>query len=178
MPLLQDKLAKALYKMQNRLQSFNVQIKGTEVDCLMIRVIEDKYGNTEQNILYTTDLQMVIDFPMDDIPTSLSSNQENNDDSNMILHAWELLPITAYLKNTTLAQLGSGIKGAIILYKLKNINGDFQVIPFQVLSANQKGNPNAILVTELQLAPVTDFAIANTEEYKQILETFKNKNVW
>ena len=177
MPLIQDRLAKSLYRLQNRLQSFNVQIKGTEVDCVMIRVKEDKYGNSEQTILYTTDLQMVIDFPMNDIPSSLSSNQENVD-GGMVLHAWELLPITAYLKNTTLKELGDGVKGSVILYKIKNIDGQFQVIPLQVLSANQKGNPNAILVTELQLAPVTDFALSENEDYKNIVEDFKNRNIW
>ncbi len=176
---IQDCLARKIYAMQNSLMNLNVEYTGTKVSTILLDITEDKYGNNETVIRQYYDVTCVISFPMDEIPTSISSTQNNMEEtSTNVLHMYDVLPITAYFKTDDLKQL-SLIKGSVILYKIKNMTDDFQVIPLQITDAVSKGNASSgILWQEYTLAPVVDYSLTQSAEYIAIVEEFKNSEVW
>lgn len=176
---VQDSIARKLYDFQNKLQSFNVQLKGTQVSTMIIEMTTDQYGNTESAIQQYFDVDCVFDFPQDEIPVSLSSTQNNmSENSSQVLHLWDLLPISMWVKNNDIKILNFK-KGSIVLYPLKMADGNIQVIEFQITDLIAKGNPSSgILYSEYTVAPATDFALRDTEEYKQLVEEFREKCKW
>lgn len=175
----QDSLARKLYRFQNKIQSFNVKIKGTEVSTIMLEIVEDRYHNTQMSIVNRMNVTCVISFPMDEIPVSLSSTQNSmSNESSNVLHLWELLPITCFFRNDEIENLNIR-KGNIILYKLKTADGKFQVMELQITDCIAKGNPSSgILYSEYSLAPVTDFALRDNEEYRNIIDEYAKSDVW
>ena len=175
----QDKIARSLYRMQNKLFDTHVHITGTQVDTIMLEIVEDRYHNESIDIVQYFDITCVLDFPNDEIPVSLSSTDSNMDStSSNVLHLYDILPITCFFKNSDLAKLNV-IKGSVILYKLKLIDGNFQVIPLQITDTVAKGNPSsAILWQEYTVAPVVNYELTNNSDYIRIVEEFRLKNTF
>src|SRR5574344_1523582 len=156
MPSYQDTLARAMLAYQNKLMDFNVEITGTKVTTVLLEIEEDKYHNEGITIKSNSEITCIFNFPNNEIPVSMSSAQDNTaSDSTNVLHLYDILPITCFFKTSDLQSL-SVIKGSVVLYKIKMIDGNFQVIPFQITDAVAKGNPSsAILWQEFTVAPVT-----------------------
>ena len=176
---VQDKLSRAIYAMQNKLMDTNIQALGTKVSTVFLEIQEDKYGNEEKIIKNNFDIDIVLSFPDDEIPTSLGSTQNNtSSESTNVLHLADLLPIEGFVKTEDLRS-AKIIVGSIILYKLKTSDGKFQVIPLQIVDCISKGNPSSgILWTQLFLSWEVDYALNEDEDYKEIVEEFKNKDLW
>lgn len=174
----QDKLTRALYKMQLKLYDVKTEVTGTQCDSLLLEINSDKYGNEEVLISQYFELVAVFNFPEDEIPVSLSSTQNNqNPESTNVLHLYDIVPISCFVKSEDLQKLQI-IIGSVILYKIKLMDGNFQIIPFQIIDCVAKGNQSAILWQQLTVAPLLNYELLNNETYKQIVEDFKNKNTF
>lgn len=176
---IQDKIARSLYRMHNKLMDTHIQVTGTQVDTIMMEIVEDRYHNESIEIVQHFDIVCVIDFPNDEIPLSMSSTDNNIDSSSSnVLHLYDILPISCFFKSSDLAKLNV-IKGSIILYKIKLMDGSFQVIPLQITDTVAKGNPSsAILWQEFTVAPVVNYELTNNPDYINIVEEFKTKNIF
>lgn len=176
---IQDKIGRSLYRMHNKLMDVNVQVTGTEVDTIMMEIVEDRYHNESIEIVQHFDITCVIDFPNDEIPLSMSSTDNNMDSSSSnVLHLYDILPITCFFKSSDLKKLNV-IKGSVILYKIKLMDDSFQVIPLQITDTVAKGNPSsAILWQEFTVSPVVNYELTNSEDYQNIVREFKNKNTF
>jgi hypothetical protein len=176
---VQDCIARKLYNMQNSLFDRNVELSGTKVSTIMLDIVTDKYNNTQASIMQHFDIVCMIDFPMGEIPTSMGDTQSNtNSESSNVLHMYDILPITGFFKTSDLKRLNL-IIGSVILYKIKNMVGGFQVIPLQIVDTVGKGNTSsAILWQEYTLSPVVDYALTSLPEYLEIVENFKNSDIW
>lgn len=176
---IQDRIARATYRMQNKLMDTHVQVTGTQVDTIMMEIIEDRYHNEEITIKQYFEITCVIDFPNNEVPVSLSSTYTNTDaNSSNVLHLYDILPITCFFKTSDIQKLDV-IKGSIILYKLKLMDGSFQVMPLQITDTVAKGNPSsAIMWQEFTVAPVTNYELTQSQEYASIVEQFKEKNTF
>lgn len=176
---MQDTIGRKLYRMQNKLMDFHVQVTGTQVDTILIEIVEDRYHNESVEIKQSFDITCVISFPNDEIPVSMNSKNDNMSEGNSnVLHLYDILPITCFFKTSDLQKLNV-IKGSVILYKIKAIDGSFQVMPLQITDAVAKGNPSsAIIWQEFTVAPVTNYELTNSEEYRNIVEEFKEKNIF
>lgn len=176
---IQDKIARSLYRMHNKLFDTHVQVTGTQVDTIMLEITEDRYHNESIEIVQYFDITCVLDFPNDEIPLSMSSTDNNMDStSSNVLHLYDILPISCFFKSSDIAKLNV-IKGSVILYKIKLLDGSFQVIPLQITDTVAKGNPSsAILWQEFTVAPVVSYELSNNEDYIRIVEEFKLKNTF
>ena len=176
---IQDRIGRALYRMHNSLMDLHVKVSGTQVDTVLLEITEDRYHNSNMEIKQYFDITVVIDFPNNEIPVSMSSTDNNmQEGSSNVLHLYDILPITCFFKTSDLQRL-SVIKGSIILYKIKAIDGSFQVMPLQITDAVAKGNPSsAILWQEFTVAPVTSYELTSNQEYIDIVEDFKKKNTF
>ena len=176
---IQDKIARKIFKYQNKLQSFNVKIKGTEIATCLLDIEEDKYGNTAMSLRAMAEVHCIFDFPMDEIPVSLSSTNSNTDkNSTQVLHLFELLPISCWFRNDDISELNIK-KGMILLYPIKLADQNIQVIEFQVIDLVAKANPNSgVLYSEYTVAPATNFAFRETEEYQNILNHVIESYKW
>ncbi len=179
MASFQDKLARSIFAMQNRLFDFNVEIQGTETISILLNIIVDKYGDREQTIEKSNPLHTIWDFVEDEIPTSMNSSYDNNSQSNsQVIHMYDLVPISVYFKNQEIKNLN--IKnGSIILYKLKLMDETFQVIPFQITDCVSKGNfASGILWSQYTVSNNIGYDLNNNEDFKAIIEEFKNYDLW
>ena len=175
---IQSQLNKAFYDYNNRMQALKIELSGQKVTIAFIKETVDKYGNNSQTLGVAKDVHIVVDFPMNDIPTSFTSSNDNSSSTSSAFHMYDILPITAQIKNEDLLVLKSRVKGAVILYPLKSYDGNVNILQLQIVDINTKGNSNAIIISELVLSPVTSWQLSESEAYQNLLAQVKENESW
>ena len=96
---VQDCLARKLWKFNRKMEDNFISISGTRCKCAVIEVEFDKYQNTYQSVNLSGFVNVVMDFPDDDIPTSTMDSNSSSQTQSNVLHMYDILPISAYFKN-------------------------------------------------------------------------------
>lgn len=168
---INDRIGRKLKNMQNRLYDTRIKISGVSCNTVLLNISIDKYKNTEIIIDNYYDLECMLDFPNDEIPTSLTNTQDNQGSS--VLHMYDLLPISCFIKHKDVVDKHIKI-GSVILYRIMNFDDTYQVIPFQILDVVGKGNPSsAIIWNQFTVAPTVSYQLDNEEYYQQIYEYYQ-----
>ena len=175
---IQDCIARKLWKYKRKMEDQFINVSGTRCHCAVVQVEFDKYQNTYQSVELSGFINVVIDFPMDEIPTStMNSNDSSNTQSN-VLHMYDILPITAYFKSEDIVKYNIR-KDSVILFKLRNFDDTFQVIKLQIVDGVSKGNASSgVYAHSYVVAPITSYQLLDDPEFKSIVEDLKNKEDW
>lgn len=175
---VQDCIARKLWKFTRQMEDQFIRISGTQCHCAVIDVEYDKYNNTYQTIELSGFIDVLMDFPNDEIPTSTqNSNSSSNSQSN-VLHMYDILPINAYFKSEDIVKYNIR-RDSVILFKLKNFDDTFQIIKLQVTDSVSKGNVSSgVYAHNYIVAPITSNQLLNEPEFKSIVEELKNRDEW
>lgn len=175
---VQDCIARKLWKFQRRMEDTHIRISGTQCHCAVIDVEIDKYQNTCQKIALSGYIDVLMEFPNDEIPTStFNSNTSSNTQSN-VLHMYDVLPINAYFKSEDIVKYNIR-KDSVIVFKLRNFDDTFQVIKLQITDAVSKGNASSgVYAHNYIVAPITSYELLNDPQFKAIIEELKNNDNW
>ena len=129
---VQDCIARKMWKFTRRMEDQFIRISGTQCHCAIIDVQFDKYQNSYQTVRLSDYVDVLLDFPMDEIPTSsMNSNDSSNIQSN-VLHMYDVLPITAYFKSEDVIKYNIRLD-SVIVFKLRNFDNTFQTIKLQIV---------------------------------------------
>ena len=175
---IQDCLARRLWKYKRKMEDNFINVSGTRCRCAIIEIEFDKYQNSYQNVSLSGFVNVVMDFPEDDIPTStMDSNSSNNTQSN-VLHMYDVLPITAYFKSEDIIKHNIR-KDSIILLKLRNFDDSFQILKLQITDSISKGNVSSgVYHHNFVVAPITSYQLLNDPEFIALVEELKNSDEW
>jgi hypothetical protein len=175
---VQDCIARKLWKFQRKMEDNHIFISGTQCHCAVIDVEYDKYNNTYQSVRLSNYINVLLDFPMDEIPTSSQNTNSSSDSQSNVLHMYDILPINAYFKNEDVVKYNIR-RDTVIVFKLRNFDDTFQVIKLQVTDAVSKGNVSSgVYAHNFIVAPITSYQLLNDPEFKSIIEDLKNRNDW
>ena len=171
MSTYQDSFCKKLKAFQNKLYNKHIQLSGTSLTGIAVNLTIDKYHNNKVLIDSFETIDIMFNFPNNEIPTSLSNNSSEN--GNNVLHMYDILPITCNIKTDDYKTKNIKL-GSIILYRIQNFDDSYQVIPFQIIDATSKGNPSGVITyAEFVVAPVTTQNIINDDNFKDLLEYYR-----
>ena len=175
---VQDCLARKLWKFKRRMEDNFIGISGTRCKSAIIEVEIDKYHNTYQSVKLSGFVDVVMDFPDDDIPTSsMDSNTSSNTQSN-VLHMYDILPISAYFKSEDIVKYNIR-KDSVILLKLRNFDDTFQILKLQITDAVSKGNVSSgVYHHNFIVAPITSYQLLNDSEFMSLVEELRNSDEW
>lgn len=167
---IQDRIAQKAQALQNRLYDVGIKVSGTGTETVLLNMIEDKYHNTWVEIEETFPLEVVIDFPNNEMPIAM--NKSGNNEQATTIHMYDLLPITCHVKHSDV--VAKHIKfGSVILYRIKNFDDSYSTIPFQIIDAQAKGNPShAVTWVAFTIAPVTSYQLSNDDRYKACFDYY------
>jgi hypothetical protein len=172
---IQDCIARRLWKFKRKMEDNFVQINGTRCHCGIINVQYDKYNNTYQSFELSGFIDVVLDFPMSEIPTSTMDGNDSSNTQSNVLHMYDLLPINAYFKSEDIVKYNIR-RDCIIIFKLKNFDDTFQIIKLQITDSISKGNVSSgVYVHNFIVAPITSYQLLNEPEFKSIIEKLKNE---
>ena len=175
---VQDCLARRLWKFKRKMEDINIRISGTRCRCALINVIMDKYHNTCQSVELSGFVDVVMDFPDNDIPTSTMNSNSSYNSQNNVIHMYDLLPISAYFKNEDIKKYNIR-KDSVIVLKLRNFDDSFQVLKLQIVDAVSKGNASSgVYHHNFIVAPITSYELQNDSNFKEIVEEVLNLNDW
>lgn len=172
---IQDAIYRKLYPFQNKVTDTLIQTLGTGSTCFQIILDEDKYKNREYKIIDYNELYTLINFPGNEIPVTYS--EFNNETSNQVLHLYDILPITAHFKNEDM-QTKNIKKGNIILYKIKMADGNFNVLPLEIIDLVAQATVSNVVWVQWNLALPTNYALLQLPEYQHIVKIFKESDIW
>ena len=175
---IQDCIARKLWRFTRKMEDNFIRVSGTQCHCAVIDVECDKYNNTYQTINLSGYVDIMLEFPMDEIPTStMDSNNSSNTQSN-VLHMYDILPINAYFKSEDIVKYNIR-RDSVIVFKLKNFDDTFQIIKLQITDAVSKGNASSgVYAHNFVVAPITSHQLLNEPEFKSIIEDLKNGEDW
>lgn len=175
---VQDCIARKLWKFQRKMEDTHIRISGTQCQCAIVEVTYDKYNNTDQQVGVSGYVDVMMDFPMDEIPTSdMSSNSTESSNSN-VLHMYDILPITANFRNEDIIKYEIK-RDTIILVRLRNFDETFQVLKLQITDAVSKGNiSSGVYYSQFVVAPVVSHQILNDPTFQSIVEELKSASDW
>lgn len=175
---VQDCIARKMWKFTRKMEDTHIRISGTQCHCAVIDVQYDKYNNTYQSIALSGYIDVLMDFPNDEIPTSTQdSNNSSNVQSN-VLHMYDVLPINAYFKSEDIVKYNIR-RDTVIVFKLRNFDDTFQIIKLQITDAVSKGNASSgVYAHNYIVAPITSYELLNDSEFKAIIEDLKNREEW
>ena len=175
---IQDCIARKMWKFTRRMEDQFIRVSGTQCHCALIDVQCDKYNNTVQTVRLSDYVDALLDFPMDEIPTSsMDSNNTSNNQSN-VLHMYDILPINAYFKSEDVVKYNIR-RDTVIVFKLRNFDDTFQIIKLQITDAVSKGNASSgVYAHNYIVAPITSYELLNDSEFKAIIEDLKNREEW
>ena len=175
---VQDCIARKMWKFTRKMEDTHIRISGTQCHCAVIDVQYDKYNNTYQSIALSGYIDVLMDFPNDEIPTSTQdSNNSSNVQSN-ILHMYDVLPINAYFKSEDIVKYNIR-RDTVIVFKLRNFDDTFQIIKLQITDAISKGNASSgVYAHNFIVAPITSYELLNNDEFKTLIEELKNNDNW
>ena len=175
---VQDCIARKLWKFTRKMEDNFIRISGTQCHCAVIDVEFDKYQNSYQIVRLSDYVDALLDFPMDEIPTSsMNSNDSSNTQSN-VLHMYDILPISAYFRNEDIKKYNIR-KDSVILLKLRNFDDTFQILKFQITDSVSKGNVSSgVYHHNFVVAPITSYQLLNDNEFISLVEQLKNSDEW
>lgn len=175
---IQDCIARKMWKFTRKTEDIHIRISGTQCHCAVVDVEYDKYNNTYQTVGLSGFIDVVMDFPNDEIPTSTQdSNSSSNTQSN-VLHMYDILPINAYFKSEDIVKYNIR-RDSVIVFKLRNFDDTFQVIKLQVTDAVSKGNVSSgVYAHNYVVAPITSHQLLSDPDFKVIIEDLKNREEW
>lgn len=175
---VQDCIARKLWKFQRKMEDTHIRLSGTQCRCAVVAVEYDKYNNTCQSVGLSGFVDVVIDFPNDEIPTSSVSTQSNSEGNSNVLHLYDVIPITANFKNEDITKYDIR-KDTVILVKLRNFDDTFQIIKLQITDSVSKGNASSgVYFHTFTLAPITSYQLLNDDEFKSIVSDLEKDNDW
>lgn len=167
-----EKIQRAIFRLQTKLNDVNVDTLGTKSSTtFLIDLVKDKYGNKGWTLKEYKEISIIINFPGEEIPTP-SMGDNNNQTSNNVLHMYDLLPITARVKFSDNVKVGN-----MILYKVK-VNDSYHTMILEFVSLISKSTRVGVVVQDWVVAPITDYSVSNLPEFKQILEQYENQDNW
>lgn len=170
---ISEKIQRATFKMQKKIHDNWINIMGNKsTNTFLIDAKKDKYNNKEYVITGYKPISIMVQFPGNEIPLSTMGNG-NNQTSDQVLHLYDILPITAFVKFDTEIKTGN-----LILYKIKLPNDEHQVLVLQFLQPIAQVNRVGVVYMEWIVAPVTDHALLKNPAFKQIEEQYKNQDNW
>lgn len=172
---VQDCIARKLWKFTRKMEDNFIRVSGTQCHCAVIDVQYDKYQNSYQTVRLSDYVDALLDFPMDEIPTStMNSNNSSNTQSN-VLHMYDILPITAYFKSEDVIKYNLRLD-SVIVFKLRNFDDTFQTIKLQIVDAVSKGNTSSgVYAHSFIVAPITSSQLLNEPEFKSIIDDLENE---
>ena len=172
---VQDCIARKMWKFTRRMEDQFIRISGTQCHCAVIDVEFDKYQNSYQTVRLSDYVDALLDFPMDEIPTSsMNSNDSSNIQSN-VLHMYDILPITAYFKSEDVIKYNLRLD-SVIVFKLRNFDDTFQTIKLQIVDTVSKGNTSSgVYAHSFIVAPITSSQLLNEPEFKSIINELENE---
>jgi hypothetical protein len=175
---IQDKIQRAIAKMQIKLSSTMVKAVGTKAtNCFFLRIEQDKYKNTATTIKEYGQMSCVIVFPGNEIPMMLSEDVSDSPTVSMTPHLYDLLPIEIFIDPEEI-QSKHIKKGDVILYKMKNIDSSWMILPLQLVDMLGTGTISNIVLLKWNAAPVTNYELLGKPEYKAIVKEFKENDLW
>ena len=172
---VQDCIARKMWKFTRRMEDQFIRISGTQCHCAIIDVQFDKYQNSYQTVRLSDYVDVLLDFPMDEIPTSsMNSNDSSNIQSN-VLHMYDVLPIIAYFKSEDVIKYNIRLD-SVIVFKLRNFDNTFQTIKLQIVDTVSKGNTSSgVYAHSFIVAPITSSQLLNEPEFKSIVNELENE---
>lgn len=174
----QDCIARKMWKFTRKMEDNFIRISGTQCHCAVVDVDYDKYNNTYQTVELSGFIDVLMDFPNDEIPTSTQDTNSSSDTQSNVLHMYDILPINAYFKNEDIVKYNIR-RDSVILFKLKNFDDTFQIIKLQITDAVSKGNVSSgVYAHNFVVAPITSYQLLNDSEFKAIIEDLKNREEW
>jgi hypothetical protein len=178
MKSIQDCIGRKLWKFKRRMEDAFIDVSGTKCRSAIINVEYDKYNNTYQNIALSGFVNVVMDFPNDDIPTSTMSDNSSSATNTNVIHMYDILPISAYFKNEDIVKYNIR-RDSIILLKLRNFDDSFQILNFQITDAISKGNVSSgVYFHNFIVAPITSYQLLNDADFMSLVEEIKNSDEW
>ena len=175
---IQDCLARKLWKFTRKLEDTFIRVSGTQCHCAVIDVQYDKYNNTYQSVSLSNYIDILLDFPMDEIPTSSMDTNNTDESQSNVLHMYDILPINAYFKSEDVVKYNIR-RDSVIIFKLKNFDDTFQIIKLQITDAVSKGNASSgVYAHNFVVAPITSYELLNEPDFKAIIEELKTHDEW
>ena len=175
---VQDCLARKLWKFNRKMEDNFIGISGTRCRCAVIEVEFDKYQNTHQSVNLSGFVNVLMDFPDDDIPTSTMDSNSSSQTQSNVLHMYDILPISAYFRNEDIKKYNIR-KDSVILLKLRNFDDTFQILKFQITDSISKGNVSSgVYHHNFVVAPITSYQLLNDDEFISLVEQLKNSDEW
>lgn len=170
---ISEKVQRAIHKVQKKLHDNSVNIMGNKsTNTFLINAKKDKYNNKEYVIEGYRPISVMIQFPGQEIPIMTMGNGDNQTSSS-VLHLYDILPITAFVKFEDNVKIND-----LILYKVKLPNDEYQEMVLQFLQPIGQANRVGIVYLEWVIAPVTDYALTKNPAFQQILATYKAQDNW
>ncbi len=168
-----EKIQRAFYSIQKKLNDNNVETLGTKSsNTFLVNLVRDKYQNSEYKIIDYKPISVYIQFPGEEIPTP-TMGTDNNQTGNSVLHMYDLLPIIAKTKFSDSVKVGN-----VILYKVKQPNDSFSILILEFISVISKATRVGVISQDWIVAMPTDYSLYNKPEFKAILEEYKKSDLW
>jgi len=167
-----EKIQRAMYSLQCKLSDVNIETLGTKSsNTFLIDLIKDKYNNKAYTITDYKPISIYVQFPGEEIPTP-NMGTNNNQTSKNVLHLYDLLPIVARVKFSDNVKTGN-----VFLYNIKQPDDSFHTLILEFISLTSKATRVGVVVQEWVVSPISDNALYNLPEFKQILAQYKQQ-VW
>ena len=175
---VQDCIARKMWKFTRKMEDNFIRISGTQCHCAIVDVQYDKYNNTCQSVELSGFIDVLMDFPNDEIPTSTQDTNSSADTQSNVLHMYDILPINAYFKSEDIVKYNIR-RDSVIIFKLRNFDDTFQIIKLQITDAVSKGNVSSgVYAHNFIVAPITSYQLLDDPEFNAIIEDLKNKEDW
>jgi hypothetical protein len=175
---IQDKIQRAISALQIRLSSTMIKTLGTRAShCFFLSIEQDKYKNTATTIKEYGDISVVIVWPGNEIPMMLSNDITDSPEANMTPHLYDLLPIEMYIDPYDIKSRHIK-KGDIILFKVKNIDDSWIVLPLQLVDMIGASTISNVVLIKWNAAPTTSYQLSNMPEYQHVIQEFKTIDIW
>lgn len=175
---IQDCLARRIWNFKRKMEDNLIFVSGTRCRCAVIDVIFDKYQNTNQSVRLSGFVDVVMDFPDNDIPTSTMNSNSSFESQSNVIHMYDLLPISAYFKNEDIKKYNIR-KDSVILLKLRNFDDSYQILMLQITDAISKGSASSgVYHHNFIVAPITSHQLLDDVDFNNLLEELKDSNEW
>lgn len=175
---VQDCIARKMWKFTRKMEDNFIRISGTQCHCAIVDVQYDKYNNTCQSVELSGFIDVLMDFPNDEIPTSTQDTNSSADTQSNVLHMYDILPINAYFKSEDIVKYNIR-RDSVIIFKLRNFDDTFQIIKLQITDAVSKGNVSSgVYAHNFIVAPITSYQLLDDPEFNAIIEDLKNRDDW
>lgn len=175
---VQDCISRKLWNFKRKMQDNFIFVGGTKCTCVVINVTYDKYDNTIQSVNSSDLIEVLMDFPNNDIPTSTMSSNSSFESQSNVLHMYDILPITAYFKNEDIIKYNIR-RDSIILIKLRNFDNSFQVLKLQITDSISQGDiSSGTYHHNFVVAPITSYEILNDSTFNSIVENIIQNQEW